>query len=284
MDIYASTGGLKGLGFPEAGKQFQQAGITKIEFSAGDFVFEPIFEKIEELSRDAKIMLHNYFPPAKLPFVLNLASLDSEITSKSLDFFQNSIDLSARTGAKYYGIHSGFLVDPDVSQLGKSISNKKIANRETALELFTQRTLQLANYAEERGVRLLVENNVLSHKNYFVNNMDILLLSNPREIENYFQEIQGQIGLLLDVGHLKVSCNTLKLDLVQSFKQIDRWTEGYHLSENSGLEDDHQIFDLTAWFLPLLNPAVGFATLEINNSTPEEIANLVSKLEGKFRS
>ena len=284
MDIYASTGGLKGHRFPEAGRQFMQAGITKIELSAGEFVSEPIFEKIEELSQDAKFMLHNYFPPAKLPFVLNLASLDSEITRKTLHFFQNSIDLSARTGGKYYGIHSGFLVDPDVSQLGKSISNKKIANRENAMELFTQRTLQLANYAEERGVRLLVENNVLSHQNYFENQMDILLLSDPSEIDNYFQEIQGKVGLLLDVGHLKVSCTTLNLDYVQGFSQINRWTEGYHLSENSGREDDHQIFDFTAWFLPLLNPAVGFATLEINNSTPEEIANLVSMLEGNFRS
>lgn len=257
-----------------------QAGITKIELSAGEFVPDSVFEKIAFLNQDAKIMLHNYFPPAKLPFVLNLASLDSVIFRKTLNFFEHSIDLSARLGAKHYGIHSGFLVDPDVKQLGNRILNKEIANREIAMDLFIQRTADLAKYAEERGVRLLVENNVLSHQNYFENGRDILLLSSPLEIDEYFHNIEGKVGLLLDVGHLKVSCNTLKLNLVQSFKQIDRWSEGYHLSENSGLEDDHRIFDLSAWFIPLLNRAVEFATLEINNSSPAEIANVVSKLEG----
>ncbi len=280
MDIYSSTGGFKSLEFPEVGKLFLEAGIAKIELSAGEFVSDSVFEKIALLSQDAKIMLHNYFPPAKLPFVLNLASLNAVISRKTLNFFEHSIDLSARLGAEYYGIHSGFLVDPDVKQLGNRILNKEIANREIAMELFSQRTSDLAKYAEDKGVRLLVENNVLSHQNYLENGKDILLLSSPQEIDEYFRNIEGKVGLLLDVGHLKVSCNTLNLDLVQSFKQIDRWTEGYHLSENSGLEDDHRIFDLSAWFIPLLNPAVEFATLEINNSNPQEIADLVSILEG----
>jgi sugar phosphate isomerase/epimerase len=280
MEIYSSTGGFKGHEFPDAGKLLVEAGITRIELSAGKFVAESIIERIERLNKDAKILLHNYFPPTKLPFVLNLASLDSEISSRTLDFFKNSIELSARLGAKHYGIHSGFLVDPDVNQLGSAIYDKRIAGREIAMELFIQRTILLANYAEDRGVRLLVENNVLSHENYTKNGMDILLLSSPAEIDEYFRHIQGKVGLLLDVGHLKVSCKTFGLDLVQSFKQIDQWTEGYHLSENSSLEDDHRIFDLNAWFISILNPAVKFATLEINDSTPEEIAKLASMLEG----
>ena len=138
----------------------------------------------------------------------------------------------------------------------------------------------LADFASDRGVRLLVENNVLSHQNYSENGRDILLLSSPAEVDEYFRNIQGKVGLLLDVGHLKVSCKTFGLDLIQNFKLIDRWTEGYHLSENSGKADDHQIFDLNAWFISLLNPAVKFATLEIDNSSPQEISRLVSLLEG----
>jgi sugar phosphate isomerase/epimerase len=282
MEIYSSTGGFKGHRFPEAGRLFVESGIKKIELSAGEFVSEAVFEELHLLSQDAKILLHNYFPPAKLPFVLNLASLDLEISTKTFDFFKNSIELSARLGAKYFGVHSGFLVDPDVNQLGSTIINKSIVSREVALELFTERTTQLANYAENRGIRLLVENNVLSNQNYVENGEDILLLSSPSEIDKYFRSVQGQVGLLLDVGHLKVSCKTFGLDLVQSFKHIDRWTEGYHLSENSGLADDHEIFDMNAWFISLLNPAIDFATLEVNNSTPQEISKLASMLEGTF--
>lgn len=282
MDIYSSTGGFKALEFTKASDLFTDAGINKIELSAGVFLSGDNFEKISLISQDAKIMLHNYFPPAQLPFVLNLASLDTEISTRTLEFFKNSIDLSSQIGAKYYGVHSGFLVDPDVAQLGNAITNKKIANREIAMELFSQRIIFLANYAAERSVRLLVENNVLSYQNYVENEMDILLLSSPSEIDNFFESMSGKVGLLLDVGHLKVSCKTLELDLLLSFRKIDRWTEGYHLSENSGLEDEHKIFDLNAWFISQLNLDVEFATLEINNSTPTEIANLVAAMETEF--
>jgi len=282
MHIYSSTGGFKALEFPETSNLFAESGINKIELSAGVFCSGDISEKISLLSQHAKIMLHNYFPPAKLPFVLNLASLDTEISTKTLEFFKHSINLSSQIGAKHYGVHSGFLVDPDVTQLGNTISDKKIADRDIALELFSQRTTFLANYAAERGVRLLVENNVLSFQNYVENEVDILLLASPYEIDNFFENMDGKVGLLLDVGHLKVSCKTLELDLLQGFRKIDRWSEGYHLSENSGLDDDHQIFDLSAWFITQLNLDVEFATLEINNSTPSEIANLVAALETEF--
>ena len=282
MDIFSSTGGFKNLQFNQTGNMFIDAGIQNIELSAGLIDSIDLPEKISILSRQAKIMLHNYFPPAELPFVLNLASLDNEISQKTLNFFEKSIDLSSRIGAKYYGVHSGFLVDPHVAQLGGAISNRKIASREVAMELFEQRTHLLADYAEVRGVRLLVENNVLSFQNFKENGMDILLLSSPSEINSYFEKMGGKIGLLLDVGHLKVSCNTLNLDLLQSFNQIDHWSEGYHLSENSGLNDDHQIFDSNAWFISKLNRKVDFATLEINNSTPMEIANLAAKLSLEF--
>ena len=210
----------------------------------------------------------------KIPFVLNLASINPEISKRSIEFIQNSIELSSEVGSEFYAVHSGFLVDPDINELGKTIKQNNIVSRSSAMELFKSRVLELSDFASERNVRLLVENNVLSKNNFHHNNGNMLLLVDPEEIVNFMNEMGGKVGLLLDVGHLKVSSKTLGFDLIKSITLLNDITEGYHLSENSGDSDDHKIFDNTAWFLEHIDKSKSFSTLEINDSSYSEILKL----------
>ena len=45
-----------------------------------------------------------------------------------------------------------------------------------------------------------------------------LLLTNPKEIINFFKLLPKDIGLLLDVGHLKVSSKSENFDLKKQLK------------------------------------------------------------------
>ena len=80
--------------------------------------------------------MHNYFPPPKNPFVLNLASSNNKILNLSLKHICKAIKLTSRIGAKYYSFHAGFLVDPMVDRLGKKFDLTKIQNRKNCLSNF----------------------------------------------------------------------------------------------------------------------------------------------------
>lgn len=271
MKVYCSTGGFKGITFYEAGNLFLKAGINAIEFSAGKPTKQTL-SKLAELNSSSDLMIHNYFPPPHTPFVLNLASKDDLIVKKSLEFFQNAIKISSALSAKYYGIHSGFLSDVSVKEIGGVIDASVTISRDEGMEIFVANVNALAKFANEYEVKLLVENNVLSYKNFIHNRKNTLLLADPGDIKNFFHEVNKDVKLLLDVGHLKVSSNTLGFDLNQAISDTEQWVNGYHLSENLGESDDHMNFGSDAWFFPYLNKSVDFATLEINNASPEEVA------------
>lgn len=277
MEIFCSTGGFKTQSFYNTATSFLDAGITNIELSAGKIDLE-FHAKLKSLSSKANLMLHNYFPPAADPIVLNLASTNDAIAFKSLNFYREIIDLSAMLSSPVVGIHAGFLLDPPAKELGKTLSRSKLFSRDQAMSLFLHRVKELAAYAAMKDIRLLVENNVLSKENFETHESNILLLADAGEIVEFLKELGGDVGLLLDVGHLKVSSNTLQFDLLQTFELLEEFTEGYHLSENLGESDDHFGFNLDAWFVPLLNPQIPFGTLEIDNLDASGIARLSTML------
>jgi sugar phosphate isomerase/epimerase len=277
MEIFCSTGGFKTRDFFESSQAFLENGIRNIELSAG--TVRPDFRKrLKQLNTEANLMLHNYFPPANDPLVLNLASLDNEIANRSIDFYRELIRLSASISSRYVGIHAGLLLDPKVNELGKVIKPKELFPRDQALNLFYGRIEALSRYASNLEVRLLVENNILSKGNFDTHGKNILLLADEVEIAEFMTSLGGKLGLLLDVGHLKVSSNTLQFDLVNAFQLLEKFTEGYHLSENLGESDDHFGFSMEAWFIPLLNPNIAFGTLEISNLDAQGMAKLSETL------
>jgi sugar phosphate isomerase/epimerase len=283
MKIYCSTGGFEDKPFYEVANSFLKLGIKQVELSSGSLV-AGVPEKLISLSREIDLMLHNYFPPPENPFVLNLASKDIQISERTMEFFQYAIQLSASIGAKYYGVHAGFLTDISVSEIGKTINAKSILGRDEGMEIFISNITILDKFAANHDVVLLVENNVLSKKNFINNTTNPLLLTSPEEINLFFQSVGKGVRLLLDFGHLKVSAKTLGFDLISAVSDMQKWVGGYHMSENHGELDDHLNFDSSAWFLSHLDATVDFATLEIKNSNPEEILKTWKMVNGKVNA
>ena len=97
--------------------------------------------------------------------MLNLTSNNKEIGELTFKHLKSSIKLSAEINSKFYSFHSGFLIDPKVDELGKRISKRNVQNREEAMEIFLE-VNDLAEYANNFGIEILIENNVISANNY----------------------------------------------------------------------------------------------------------------------
>ena len=76
-----------------------------------------------------------------------------------------ALDCCAKLHAKYYSFHAGFLCDLKISELGRQIKKRKLYNREKSIELFLERILSISKKAEDRGIKIMIENNVLSANN-----------------------------------------------------------------------------------------------------------------------
>lgn len=270
MKIYVSTTVNKKNDFFSTALALLNEGFKNIELSAGKYI--PNWRlQLEILSNNANLMLHNYFPPPEVPFVINLASEKSEIRLKSIAFFLESLEISGSIGSKYLGIHSGFLLDPDPKELGSAISKKRKLKYIHAQENFISAVNQLAQKARIEGVKLLIENNVLTRENLELHGENILLAVTPDEIIEIFDQLDNQVGLLLDVGHLNVSSNTLGFDRVDALQLLNKYVEGYHISENNGDSDQHDFISNQSWFLEHLDSKKSFSTLEIHSTNYENL-------------
>ena len=68
------------------------------------------------------------------------------------------------------------------------------------------------------------------------------------------QEINHPLlSILLDTAHLKVSAETLGLDLDQEMEKLRPIIGALHHSDNDGTVDNNQAFNEDYWFLPYID-------------------------------
>lgn len=274
--VHCSTTGAKNKTSFEIANKLVDSGIDAIELSGGAFDDNAI-QKTKQLAGKLKsLLIHNYFPIPKNEFVMNLASENSIILLNSIELAKRGIDLSAEIGARYYAVHSGFLIDPLPNELGSVFTTGKLMNRESCLERFKTSLLLLADYADKKGVKLLFENNVMNKLNYDFHGKDIFLLSQPEEILDFCADVSNRAGLLLDIGHLKVTSMTFGLDISKAVNKLNYYAEGYHLSENGGYADDHDSFRIQDWpHKSLIRNDLDYYTLEFKQYNYQNVSSLI---------
>ena len=278
MNIFVSSAALKNNSIAKVSKKFENAGIKNIEFSGGLYE-EDVLKKLKKLQKKQNILIHNYFPRPKKDFVLNLATANKFILKKTEAFIKKSILLCSKLNIKYYSFHAGFLIDPKIRMLGKKIKKTSIQNRDESLKRFILRTNKLARFAKKHNVELLIENNVLSKKNYLVFKNNPLLMTSYQEMIKIMKNTPNNVNLLIDVGHLKVSAKTLKFNMKNTLSKVNKWVKGYHLSENNGLEDSNNFFKSNSWFLKILKTNVDYISLEIYSTNLKRIKAQVNFLK-----
>ena len=241
MNIYISTGGYKDQKGTEIFELLKSKGIKNVEFSGGKYIknFDKNFNKNIKNYRNCS-QLHNYFPPPKKSFVINLASSNKTIAKKSFNHIKKAINLAAKLNSNFYSFHAGFRIDPNPKLLGKEFVKTIMIKKSIALSKFRKNLLSLNKIAERKKVFLFVENNVITKKNIKKFGSNPLLLTNPNEIKNFFKNTPKNIGLLLDVAHFKLSAKTENFSLDKGIKKVNKYIKGYHLSDNNGFVDSNK--------------------------------------------
>lgn len=80
-----------------------------------------------------------------------------------------------------------------------------------------------------------------------------LLLADIEEILKFFADINdGNVGLLLDAGHARVTATALGVRPESFFEALGPFVRALHLSDNSGIRDTHQRFHKRVWFASFL--------------------------------
>jgi len=241
--IYISTSCVRNETIPESVEELALAGFKNLELSGGTKYYnhETIVTDLLVLKKKYNLnyLLHNYFPPPKKDFVLNLASLNQEINAMSVSHVKDSIDMSVALGAKEFGFHAGFFLDIGTSEIGKKITTEAYKNKDEAEELFYENYLKIKEYSDEKGVKIFVENNVYSSSNFekYGNENPLMLMT---EVDYNKMNEQIDFNLLLDVAHLKVSCNTLNKDFGKELTNLSRNSDYIHISDNNSLEDSNK--------------------------------------------
>ncbi len=241
--IYVSSTCLKEASIKTAVEKLAEAGFRQIELSGGTHYYPNYLEDLQELKKkyDLSYRLHNYFPPPEKSFVLNLASTDADVLSKSKDMVKRAVDMSVLFGATKYGLHAGFRMSPSASELGQQIQKRKLMSVQEASDKFCAVYKELNLYAENKGVQLYIENNVFSQANFISFQEENPFLVTTSEEYEELQKMQ-KFPLLLDVAHLKVSCHTHKLDYDDQLRKMIGISDYIHLSDNDRTKDSNEEF------------------------------------------
>jgi len=237
--IFVSSSCLKNNTIKQSVQELANQGYKNIELSGGTNIYDEYVEDLLDLKKQYNLnyLAHNYFPPPKKHFMLNIASLNNELFEKSVQHCIKAVNLCKILGSKKYGVHAGFLIDFNPDEAGKKISLRKTNDRKAAIDRLSEGWERITKAANNE-IDIYIENNVYSKDNY-----DTYKGNNPFLLTDYnsYLELKEKIKfkILLDLAHLKVSCNTLKLDFLTESEKLFQYTDYLHVSGNNGLKDQN---------------------------------------------
>jgi len=262
--IYLSTGGYNSLSGYQSAKLFVENGIDHIELSGGGADVD-IIDKILSLNDCCELQIHNYFPPPIDPFVFNLATNNQTVAEKSFKHAVRAINLASKLGCAFYSFHAGFLLDPSINELGCKIRTQNLQERSVAKALFIDRVNEVSSYARQKGVKILLENNVISETNFKEFGTNPFLMTDHFETIEMMNATDNNVGLLVDVAHLKVSSESEGFCKNEYLESTADFTFAYHFSDNDGKFDSNEPFSADSWFWPYVRKDLNYYTLEVYN-------------------
>ncbi len=174
-------------------------------------------------------------------------------------------------GAKLYSFHAPFRVR--VISLGAQFPTEKIQDYNETLKVYLESLNIVNEKAEKCGIQIAVENNEVSQWNLVDGKNELLMFAEPDEIPFFFSDkINKNIGCLLDIGHLKVSAQSLNFSKESFIDRIKNKIFEIHINDNDGVLDQHESINTeTLSILDSVNLKEKNITLEIKNSSIEKI-------------
>lgn len=275
--VYASTAGIARhfRTLPDLLASLTGAGIDRIELG-----WSPPLGGLDLpqglAAFPARWLVHNYFPAPTRPFVLNLASQDPATLEQSREFCRQAIRLSGNLGAPFYSTHCGFLAEFEPGSLGRKLDYAGICDYEQGYATFRASLQLLLLEAKAAGIRLLVEPNVVAPFNLIDGRNLLLMLAEPGEFTRLLSDLPDErLGILLDLGHLKVTATTLGFDLTEFITAVAPAIGAFHLHDNDGTKDQHQPVTADSWTLDVIRQSRFAGRCVVNEAKFESAREMV---------
>jgi sugar phosphate isomerase/epimerase len=248
-NVYISTSAFKNIPLNDLCRQCFDAGLTNIELSFVSYA-DDIRETVFEYKKmGMNFLVHNYFPRPKEDFVLNLGSDDPKVEEMSVAHCRKAIDLSQELGAPFYSVHAGFAFHAAPEDLGRKLTELRRIPYHKVYERFIRNVGALAEYGHSRGVKLAIENNVLTEFNLIDGRNELILFVEAHEgLDMQKAWSSCPVGFLIDMGHVNVSSRAMGFDREEFLRAVSGHVAAYHLSDNDGRTDQTAPFGRDVWF------------------------------------
>lgn len=246
--IYSSTSCLKNpKNVIKVLDEYEKEGINQVELGSVHEYFD-----INELKKyNFDFLVHNYFPPPKKSFNLNLASQNKEILKKSIELVKHAMDVCRKIESPLYTFHAGFTIDPP--KLGAPFPKKGFTEREIAIKTYVESVEKISDFARSSGVKIAMEPNVVQKFNLIDGKNQICLFAEMDEIKRLFNLIKNnKLGILLDLGHTAVTAHWLNFDKDEFVEKCRSKVSAIHISNNNGLADQHKSLTEECWHISKL--------------------------------
>ena len=239
--IYVSSACLKADKIATIICQLAEHNITNIELSGGTDYYNDIESDLKKLKQQYSLTYacHAYFPPPKGPFVVNLAACNDKIYNQSINHYVQCIEMLKHINCNVLSIHAGFLVEIGTNEIGKKLNSRVIYDEEKAYDRFCTAYEYIAKLCSKNNISFYLENNVLSAENYReFDYHNYMMMTDYESIMKMRRQLD--FNLLLDLGHLHVSANTLGLEYERECSLLKEYVKWIHISENDGVFDEHK--------------------------------------------
>jgi sugar phosphate isomerase/epimerase len=149
---------------------------------------------------------------------------------RSVGIAQRAVELCHYYGRGLYSFHPGFRLEESL-ELGFELSSSRVVPYERAFRTFCRSVEEILQSSRGLGVRVALEN--LEHKN------QAYMMTRPEEFLR-FQELFPEVGVLLDLGHLKIASRLLGFRATDFLNAVRDNVLEIHIHENDGRVDLHQ--------------------------------------------
>lgn len=238
MSLYVSTTYFgDGSQVQDALRDLEKLKIKNIELGSNHAP-----SKINELKlrKDKNYIVHNYFPPDELDFVLNIASTRLQVREKSIAFIKSSIIWCQKRNIKYYTIHPGFFAEV-ISPLGFRGKNRnfdlkfskdsiKSKKRQKVIEEATSVIKHLYDFSGNR-TQLLIENQGSKTSGSFT------LFDSLSELSALKKSVGRNLKFNFNLAHATLSGINIKNENI--FQFIYGNSPFFEVSEIKGIYDSH---------------------------------------------
>ena len=226
--------------------------ISNVELGS-NHIYEKNFKKIIQ-QYNFRFLVHNYFPIPRKSFVVNIASLNTQIRTISIQHVKKAINFCKVTNSKLYTVHPGFLTDPITASRTKNNydfiwnNNNLNQNYDLAFNNMLSSLKKIVHFAKDKKVRVAIETEGSFKKK------NLLLMQKPNEYNELFKYFKpNDLGINLNIGHLNLASRAFKFSKFEFVKKLKQYISAIELSHNNGIEDQHLPLKKNEWYWKIIN-------------------------------